>query len=185
MYQKTGDELFIAHGDHNGSTAAPLVSYSERRAEKRAAVAAAQEAGPQSAHPQSDVSETCADHKEKVMATDTPATPEAGFVPEQRELEINKLFRTVMKHEGSDLHLKVGLPPLMRIGGNLRQLQMEPLTEETIEMLTRQLLTGRLRSILDETGGVDFAHPVGDDEGRFRVNVYRQRGKLSLAARRQ
>ena len=44
------------------------------------------------------------------------------------EPEANKLFRMVMKHKGSDLHLKVGLPPAMRLGGVLRATQMPPLT---------------------------------------------------------
>ena len=45
-----------------------------------------------------------------------------------REPEVNKLFRMVMKHEGSDLHLKVGLPPMMRLKGVIRQMEMQPLS---------------------------------------------------------
>ena len=48
----------------------------------------------------------------------------------QSDPEANKLFRMVMKHKGSDLHLKVGLPPAMRLGGVLRQMQMPPLDDE-------------------------------------------------------
>jgi len=43
---------------------------------------------------------------------------------ERGEPEVNKLFRMVMKHEGSDLHLKVGLPPMMRLKGLIRQMSM-------------------------------------------------------------
>ena len=46
----------------------------------------------------------------------------------RREPEVNKLFRMVMKHEGSDLHLKVGLPPCMRLAGVLRPMSLPPLT---------------------------------------------------------
>ncbi|HXG11091.1 MAG TPA: PilT/PilU family type 4a pilus ATPase [Gemmataceae bacterium] len=102
----------------------------------------------------------------------------------RREPEINKLFRMVMKHEGSDLHLKVGLPPMMRLKGIIRQMQMDPLTQDDMERLVNPILTHHHRDILERTGGVDFAHVVGQDECRFRVNLFRQRNKLSLVARR-
>jgi twitching motility protein PilT len=104
----------------------------------------------------------------------------------QTEPEANKLFRMVMKHKGSDLHLKVGLPPAMRLGGVLRQMQMPALTMSEMQRLMFPLLTPRQQKILDEEGGVDFAHVVfeGDLETRFRVNLFRSRGRLSLVARR-
>jgi twitching motility protein PilT len=103
---------------------------------------------------------------------------------EARELEVNKLFRLVMKHEGSDLHLKTGLPPMMRLKGSIRRMDMRPLTAEDMERLLYPTLNERQRRILEETGGTDYAHVVGNDECRFRVNLFKQRGKLSLVARR-
>ena len=102
------------------------------------------------------------------------------------EPEANKLFRMVMKHKGSDLHLKVGLPPCMRMGGTLRQMALPPLTTAEMERLMYPILTPRVRQILEEEGGTDFAHIVmeGNRETRFRVNLFRARGKLSLVARR-
>ena len=103
------------------------------------------------------------------------------------EPEANKLFRMVMKHKGSDLHLKVGCSPAMRLAGVLRLMQLPVLSESDMERLMFPLLTPRQRSVLEDEGGVDFAHIVVDsatDETRFRVNLFRQRGKLSLVARR-
>ncbi len=102
------------------------------------------------------------------------------------EPEANKLFRMVMKHQGSDLHLKVGLPPCMRLSGVLRQMQLPPLSASDMERLMFPLLTARQKEILEDTGGADFAHIVVEDniEVRFRVNLFRQRGRLSLVARR-
>ncbi len=102
------------------------------------------------------------------------------------EPEANKLFRMVMKHKGSDLHLKVGLAPAMRLGGILRQMQMPPLTREDMERLMFPLLSARQKNILEETGGIDFAHIIfdGTAETRFRVNLFRARGRMSLVARR-
>jgi twitching motility protein PilT len=75
----------------------------------------------------------------------------------------------------------------MRLGGVLRQMQMPPLTVNDMERLMFPLLTPRQKTILEEEGGVDYAHIVYDPDGtetRFRVNLFRQRGRLSLVARR-
>src|SRR5579871_4328346 len=111
---------------------------------------------------------------------------EEGRAPAEvrREPEINKLFRMVMKHEGSDLHLKAGLPPMMRLRNAIRQMEMRALSGEDIERLIWPILSERSKKLLEEVGGADFAHVIGQDEGRFRVNLFRQRGRLSLVARR-
>jgi twitching motility protein PilT len=115
-----------------------------------------------------------------VTAVEAPAEALAN------EPEANKLFRMVMKYKASDLHLKVGLPPALRLAGVLRYMQLPPLSTGEMERLMYPLLSARQRGILDEEGGVDFAHVVSDGEieTRFRVNLFKQRGKLSLAARR-
>jgi twitching motility protein PilT len=101
-----------------------------------------------------------------------------------REPEVNKLFRMVMKHEASDLHLKVGQPPMMRLKGDIRRVEMRPLTQEDMERLLLPHLNAKQRKILDDEGGVDFSYVIGADECRFRVSLFRQRGKLSLVSRR-
>ena len=101
-----------------------------------------------------------------------------------KEPEVNKLFRLVMKHQGSDLHLKVGQPPMMRLKGDIRRMDMRPLTQEDMERLLLPTLSPRQRKILDEEGGVDFSYIVGADECRFRVSLFKQRSRLSLVARR-
>ncbi len=106
-------------------------------------------------------------------------TPEA-----KKEAEANKLFRLVMKLKASDLHLKVGQPPMMRMRGDIRRVDMRPLSQEDMERLLLPLLTEKHRKILDEEGGVDFSYVVGNDECRFRVSLFKQRGRLSLVSRR-
>lgn len=102
------------------------------------------------------------------------------------EPEANKLFRMCIKYKGSDLHLKVGMAPSMRLAGVLRQMQLPPLTGADMERLMYPLLNHKQRDILEEEGGVDFAHIIvdGDVETRFRVNLFKARGRLSLVARR-
>ena len=112
---------------------------------------------------------------------------EAPIEAMPNEPEANKLFRMVMKYKGSDLHLKVGLPPAMRLAGVLRMMQLPVLTGADMDRLMFPLLSPRQKDILEETGGIDFAHVIFDpngDETRFRVNLFKQRGRLSLVARR-
>lgn len=111
----------------------------------------------------------------------------SGIETRASEPEANKLFRMVMKYKGSDLHLKVGRAPSMRLTGVLREMQLPPLSAADMERLMFPLLSTRQRTILEDEGGVDFAHIILDPDGletRFRVNLFRQRGKLSLVARR-
>jgi twitching motility protein PilT len=110
--------------------------------------------------------------------------PEKSPAELKKEPAVNQLFRLVMKHEASDLHLKVGQPPMMRLRGDIRRMEMRPLTQEDMERLLLPTLTPKQRKILDEEGGVDFSYVIGADEGRYRVSLFRQRGRLSLVARR-
>jgi twitching motility protein PilT len=119
----------------------------------------------------------------EIPALDPPVSPRPSTTP-GREPEVNKLFRMIMKHEASDLHLKVGQPPMMRLRGDIRRVEMRPLTQEDMERLLYVNLTPRQKQILDDEGGIDFCHVVGDGECRFRVSLFRQRGVMSLVARR-
>src|SRR5438445_491542 len=78
----------------------------------------------------------------------------------RREPEVNKLFRAVMKHQGSDLHLKVGQPPMMRLKGIIQRMNAPPLTQEQMERLLLPMLNERQRRILDEEGGVDLSYVI-------------------------
>ena len=103
------------------------------------------------------------------------------------EPEANKLFRMVMRFKGSDLHLKVGMAPAMRLAGVLRLMQLPPLTTAEMERLMFPLLSPRQQDDPRRDGRIDFAHIIFEangDETRFRVNLFKQRGRLSLVARR-
>jgi twitching motility protein PilT len=114
-------------------------------------------------------------------------TPPGGLKlapPVPGEPPANQLFRTVMLHEGSDLHLKAGMPGMMRLRNLIQHMATKPLMQEDLEKLLYPILSPSQRAVLDEKGGADFAWVVGNDECRFRVNLFRQRGKLALVARR-
>lgn len=126
------------------------------------------------------MAETVTNGEEKIQVED--ALRQAGDA--KKEPEVNKLFRMVMKYQASDLHLKVGQPPMMRLRGDIRRTEMRPLTHEDMERLFYPILKPHHRKILDEEGGVDFSWVIGDDECRFRVSLFKQRGRLSLVSRR-
>ena len=99
------------------------------------------------------------------------------------EPQLNQLFRTVMLHKGSDLHLKAGLPGMMRLRGIIQKMNTPVLNQETMEKLIFPVIREKDRVVLDEKGGCDFAHVIGNDEARYRVNILKQRGKLAMVAR--
>ena len=97
--------------------------------------------------------------------------------------EIEKLFRVVIKADASDLHLKVGLPPKIRIHSKLKNTTGEPLTEQKIEQLVFEIMSEKQKQFFLENSALDFAYQVGEMD-RFRINVFRQRSYVSMAARR-
>jgi twitching motility protein PilT len=99
------------------------------------------------------------------------------------EPQINQLFRTVMLHKGSDLHLKAGLPGMIRLRGVIQKMNTPVLTQETLEKLIFPILREKDKKVLEDTGGADFAHVIGNDEARYRVNLLKQRGKFAMVAR--
>ena len=101
-------------------------------------------------------------------------------------LEIDRLFRALVKLEGSDLHLKVDRPPYIRVSGTLRPMNREPIDDDEMVRLIFPMMDERNRRIFDEDGGADFAHTMEVDgkKWRFRVNVLQQMGHVGLVARR-
>ena len=108
------------------------------------------------------------------------------YIGKREELEIDKIFRALVKLEGSDLHLKAGRAPIVRVDGTLRALNRAEIDAEEMVRLIFPMLTKRSKKILEEEGGCDFAYvvDVDDVEWRFRVNVLQQLGKLGMVARR-
>jgi twitching motility protein PilT len=96
--------------------------------------------------------------------------------------EINKLFRATIKAKASDLHLKLGNPPKMRLQSHLRSTSGEVLTGKKIHDLVFEILTPAQKEFFMENGTLDFAWAVSTAD-RFRINVFRQRGAISVAAR--
>jgi twitching motility protein PilT len=113
------------------------------------------------------------------------------YAAKREALEVDKIFRALVKLEGSDVHLKVGRPPIVRVHGTLRELNRGPINDEEMVRLTYPMMDERNRKIFEREGGADFAYTVdvADDSGkvinwRFRVNLLQQLGHIGLVARR-
>jgi twitching motility protein PilT len=97
-------------------------------------------------------------------------------------LDLTPLLETLAHESGSDLHLKVGSPPIVRVDGVLRRLNGSRLTSEETLQAAHSIIPEDRRPKLENQNEVDFAHSVSG-LGRFRVNAFRQRGSMSLVIR--
>lgn len=102
---------------------------------------------------------------------------------ELRRKEMEKLLKLMSRYGASDMHLKVGTPPIMRINGKIRMFDADPLEGQAIHEMLQTILTPKLKQQFASIEDVDFAHSV-PNAGRYRINAYRQRGAVSIAARR-
>lgn len=98
--------------------------------------------------------------------------------------DLNRYLKACVDAGGSDLHLKVGQPPYIRVDGDLAALKKAPrLSAEDLQTISNEIMPERLESLYESSGGADFAHNV-EGLGRFRVNVFKQRGMTGVVFRR-
>jgi twitching motility protein PilT len=97
--------------------------------------------------------------------------------------KIEALLEEVIKHDASDLHLQVGLPPMLRVDGSLLPVpDGAVLSDEDMEKLVFSILDDDQKEILVKDKEVDFSFAFGEF-GRFRVNAFHERGNLAAALR--
>jgi twitching motility protein PilT len=96
---------------------------------------------------------------------------------------LDQVFATARQLGASDVHLKVGLPPVFRIRGDLRTVRdMPPMTNEVIHTFAINLMSDTQRASFERDNDVDLAYSDATG-GRYRVNVFRQRGLVGIALR--
>jgi twitching motility protein PilT len=98
--------------------------------------------------------------------------------------DLDRILELLAELDGSDLHIKAGAPPRLRVAGSLRTLDDEPsfTDRETLE-LAESIMEPRILEVFNERHEVDFAYSL-PGLGRFRVNAYYQRSSVALAMRR-
>jgi twitching motility protein PilT len=98
-------------------------------------------------------------------------------------MELNEILAIAMKAKGSDIHLKAGLPPIVRIDGALRAIpNAERLSSDTVRNMAFGIMNERQKKIFEENYEVDLSYGV-PGLGRFRVNTFAQRGTVAMVLR--
>lgn len=97
-------------------------------------------------------------------------------------IHIHALLKLMIDKQASDLHMRVGVNPVLRVNGDLFKLQTERLTSEDMEKMLQELMKPEQYEIFLRNNEYDFAYGLRD-VGRFRINAFRQRGTVSMAIR--
>lgn len=95
---------------------------------------------------------------------------------------MEQLLKLVFEKKASDMHISVGLPPIIRCDGKLMRIDHPPLTREMVEKIVFDMLSNEQRRILEQNWELDCSYGV-EGIGRFRVNVYKERGHYAIAMR--
>src|SRR5215210_6681579 len=119
-----------------------------------------------------------ADVRQGAVAAPGAVRPEPAAAP----FNFKAILQQMIQQNASDLHLKVGRPPTLRVNGELVGLQLPALRPEDLKSLAEQVMTPRQVKEFAENKESDFAIGV-PGIGRFRVNVYQQRGTIAYALR--
>ena len=98
-------------------------------------------------------------------------------------LDLKALLELAITKNASDLHLKVGSPPYLRIDGDLVSQLDYTLTDQQTEAFLDDILNEKQRKVFEERNEIDLAYSV-KGLGRFRTNVFRQRGSVGIVMRR-
>lgn len=104
----------------------------------------------------------------------------------KKEIEIDKIYKAAVKLNCSDIHLQVDRPPIFRIKGALKTLDMPPISESKMIELTFPMMDQRNLDIFHRDGGADFAKTMvyNGEPWRFRVNLLTQLSKVGMVARK-
>lgn len=97
-------------------------------------------------------------------------------------MNLRQILELATKNGASDIHITVGVPPIFRINGSLVAIGQEKLNPEDTSKMVGEILDDERMDRLKKAGEIDLSYSV-KGLGRFRVNVYRQRGSYSIAMR--
>ena len=105
-----------------------------------------------------------------------------GFLSRLESMDLQKLLESLLASKSSDLHLTLGHPPIVRVGGHLTPLEMPPFQSGEIQALVYSAMTEKQISEFEQQREMDFAYSFSLQE-RFRFNLHWQRGQVEAAIR--
>lgn len=108
--------------------------------------------------------------------------PQGSSLLESGELTIDDLLHTMVERGASDLHIKVGSAPMIRVDGELTPATYEILTPESVRQMCESILTDEQKAKFIADKELDLAYSI-PGLSRFRVNIYLQRGTWGAAIR--
>ncbi len=111
-----------------------------------------------------------------------PPSLKQAPAPSGASFDYKAVLQHMIQHNASDLHLKVGRPPTLRVDGHMVALELPPLKQEDLRSLAEQVMAPKNIKEFSELKESDFALAV-PGIGRFRVNAYQQRGTIAYAFR--
>ncbi|MEH7439886.1 type IV pilus twitching motility protein PilT [Neobacillus drentensis] len=96
--------------------------------------------------------------------------------------KLDSILRAAIEYKASDVHLTVGVPPVMRINGDIKRYGIDNLLPADTEAMAQAIIPENMWDLFKEKGELDFSYGVAGSS-RFRVNAYHQRKSVSLALR--
>ncbi len=96
--------------------------------------------------------------------------------------DVNELIQVMVQRGASDLHLKAGSPPVIRVDGELYWLDERKISADDMKEYAASVMSDKQIAVFSEQNEIDFAYGL-PGVGRFRVNIFRQRGSISIAMR--
>lgn len=97
-------------------------------------------------------------------------------------MDLVALLRTALERRASDIHITVKVPPVLRVDGALKRLDMEPLENTEVLAILKEIISEHHLQQLEDNGEVDTSFSV-PGMGRYRMNAFKQRGSYSIALR--
>ena len=98
-------------------------------------------------------------------------------------IDMKELLAFAVEQNASDIHIAVGIPPKLRINGRLTEVELPAMTPADAAEAIGSTMHDRHKQILKERGEVDFSF-ASPETGRFRVNVFMDRGNMAAAYRK-
>src|SRR5687767_8917099 len=112
-------------------------------------------------------------------------TPQPSIHVEERRLTLNDFLKTVIKSNGSDLHLQAGSTPMIRVDGRARFLDCPAVSDEQMTDYVKQLIKDEEHwKTLEHRGATDLSYAMADGTARFRVNIFHSRQRYAIVMRR-
>ncbi len=111
-----------------------------------------------------------------------PVHHDAGTTPGEGKRAFTRYIEAAIRFGASDIHLKVDIPPRVRVRGALKSLQTDACSPPLMFQIAKDILDESQYKHFHHHGQIDFAYDY-DDDHRFRVNLFMARGKPSIAAR--